>query len=133
IEPALGYRVEYRGKSVVVSGDTVASPLVAAAAEGTDLLIHETVNVRMMENAIVALRELGDEVTAKQAEGVIAYHADTIGVARIAQQAGAKKLVLSHVIPDTPNPLLDRLFVRGMGEHYDGPIVVAEDGQHFPL
>lgn len=133
IEPALGYRVEYRGKSVVVSGDTVASPRVAAAAEGTDLLIHEAVNVRMMENAIVALRELGDEVTARQAEGVIAYHADTIGVARIAQQAGAKKLVLSHVIPDTPNPLLDRLFVRGMSEHYDGPIVVAEDGQHFPL
>jgi ribonuclease Z len=133
VKPALGYRVEYRGKSVVFSGDTVASPLVAEAARGCDLLVHEAVNTRLMGNAIAALRDLGNEVDARRAEGVIGYHADTIGVAKVAAQAAAGRLVLSHLIPSTSNPLFERLFVSGMSEHYDGPIVVATDGQHFAL
>lgn len=133
IRPAYGYRVEYRGHSVVFSGDTVASPLVAAAAKDCDLLIHEAVNVRMMHNAIAALRNIGDEIGARRAEGVIGYHADTLGVARIAEQAGADRLVLSHIIPATPGSLLDRLFISGMSEFYSGPITVASDGQHFIL
>ncbi len=131
VKPALGYRVEYNGRSVVFSGDTVASPLVAEAARDCDLLVHEAVNTRLMHSAIAALRELGNETAARRAEGVIGYHADTIGVARVAAEAGARRLVLAHLIPATSNPFFDRLFVAGMSEHYDGPIVVAADGQHF--
>jgi ribonuclease Z len=133
VKPAYGYRVEYNGKSAVFSGDTVASPLVVAAAQGCDLLIHEALNIRLMGNAVAALRDLGNEVDAQRAEGVIRYHADTLGVAKVAAEANAAKLVLSHIIPASRNPLLNRLFVSGMEEHYAGPIVVAEDGQHFAL
>jgi len=131
VKPALGYRIEYDGRSVVFSGDTVASPLVAEAARDCDLLIHEAVNVRMMRNAITAFRGLGNEVDARRAEGVLRYHADTIAVAKVAAEAGAARLVLSHVIPGPTNPLLARLFLSGMKEHYGGPIVLASDGQHF--
>ncbi|MBW2314045.1 MAG: MBL fold metallo-hydrolase [Deltaproteobacteria bacterium] len=131
IEPAYGFRVEYAGRCVVVSGDTVASPLVAAAARDCDLLIHEALNIELIENAVVALRDAGKEGDAFRARGVIGYHADTIGVARVAAEANVGRLVLSHVIPATDNPILNRLFVRGMKEHFHGPIVVARDGQHF--
>jgi ribonuclease Z len=133
VKPAYGYRVEYNGRSVVFSGDTVASPLVAAAAQDCDLLIHEALNLRLMGNAVAALRDLGNEVDAQRAWGVMRYHADTLGVARVAAEANAAKLVLSHIIPASTNPLLNRLFVSGMAEHYAGPIVVAKDGQHFAL
>jgi len=133
VQPALGYRVEYNGRSVVFSGDTVASPLVVEAARGCDMLVHEAVNTRLMRNAIAALRDLGNEVDARRAEGVLRYHADTIAVAKVAAEAGAARLVLSHVIPGPTNPLLARLFVSGMQEHYGGPIVLASDGQHFSL
>lgn len=133
VKPALGYRVEYNGRSVVFSGDTVASPRVAEAAQGCDLLVHEAVNTRLMGSAIAALRDLGNEVDARRAEGVIGYHADTIGVAKVAAAAGAGRLVLSHLIPAAPTPLFGRLFVAGMSRHYPGPIVVASDGQHFAL
>ena len=133
IKPAYGFRVEYAGRSVVISGDTVASPLVEQAAKGSDLLIHEAVNVEMMENAIQALEDLGNHADAFRARGVIGYHSDTIGVARIAEAAGVGRLVLSHIIPASENPILKYLFVRGMSDHYSGPIVVAEDGQHFTL
>ena len=133
VEPALGYRVEYAGRSVVFSGDTVASPLVVDAARGCDLLVHEAVNVRLMRSAIAVLRDLGHEEDARRAEGVIGYHADTIGVARVAAEADAGRLVLAHLIPAARNPFFEWLFVSGMSDHYDGPIVVAEDGQHFAL
>jgi ribonuclease Z len=133
VKPAYGFRVEYAGRSVVISGDTVASPLVAQAAQGSDLLIHEALNVELMENAIAALEDLGNPDDAFRARGVIGYHADTIGVARIAAEAGVGRLVLSHIIPASDNPILTRLFVRGMSDHYPGPIVVAEDGEHFAL
>lgn len=133
VQPAWGYRVEYNGRSVVFSGDTVASPLVAEAARGCDLLVHEAVNVGLMRNAIAVLREMGNEVDARRAEGVVRYHADTIGVAQVAAEAGAARLVLSHVIPGSTNPLLERLFLSGMKAHYAGPIVLASDGQRFSL
>lgn len=104
VKPALDYRIEYEGRSVVFSGDTVASPLVVEAARGCDLLIHEAVNVRMMRNAIAALRDLGHEVDARRAEGVLRYHADTIAVAKAAAEAGVARLVLSHVIPGPDEP-----------------------------
>ena len=39
--PALGYRIDYNSKSVVISGDTTYSPNVIKYAQGTDLLLHE--------------------------------------------------------------------------------------------
>jgi ribonuclease Z len=41
VAPAFGYRVDYGGRTVVLSGDTRFSPNVIAAAQGADLLIHE--------------------------------------------------------------------------------------------
>ncbi len=41
VVPAYGYRFEYRGRSVVVSGDTAKSAGLIAAAQGADVLVHE--------------------------------------------------------------------------------------------
>ena len=39
--PAFGYRIEYNGHSVVLSGDTRYSENLIRFAKGTDLLVHE--------------------------------------------------------------------------------------------
>ena len=41
VKPAFGYRIEYNGHSVVLSGDTKYSENLITFAKGTDLLIHE--------------------------------------------------------------------------------------------
>ena len=43
IVPAFGYRIEYNGRSVVLSGDTWYSQNLIKFAKGTDFLIHEVV------------------------------------------------------------------------------------------
>ena len=41
VDPAFGFRIDYRGRSVTISGDTVYHPGLVDAAEGTDLLLQE--------------------------------------------------------------------------------------------
>ncbi|MEO7965952.1 MAG: MBL fold metallo-hydrolase [Gemmatimonadaceae bacterium] len=43
ITPAYGYRVEYGGRAVVLSGDTKLSPNLITAARGANLIVHEVV------------------------------------------------------------------------------------------
>lgn len=131
IEPAFGYRIEYNGRSAVFSGDTVATPLLVDAAENADVLFHEAMNMRMMDNAAKAFDELDMPVHARRARAVTKYHAGTLEVAKVAAQANVKKLVLTHLDPGPPNRIAKALFVQGMDEHYGGPIVIAEDRMQF--
>ena len=41
VSPAFGYRFDYKGRSVVISGDTKAWPPLGVAAKGADVHIHE--------------------------------------------------------------------------------------------
>ncbi len=41
LTPAFGYRIDYRGRSVVLSGDTRASENLVRFAQGVDVLVHE--------------------------------------------------------------------------------------------
>lgn len=43
VAPAFGYRLDYGGRTVVLSGDTRFSPELIAVARGADLLVHEVV------------------------------------------------------------------------------------------
>ena len=45
IEPAFGFRVEYDGRVVVLSGDTAYCKNLIRNAEGADLLIHEVMAI----------------------------------------------------------------------------------------
>lgn len=44
VKPAFGYRVDYAGHSVVLSGDTRFCENLIASAQGTDVLIHEVMS-----------------------------------------------------------------------------------------
>ena len=44
VQPALGYRIDYRGRSVALSGDTRVSENLIRFANGVDVLIHEGID-----------------------------------------------------------------------------------------
>ena len=50
-----------------------------------------------------------------------------------ARVAGVQMLVLSHVVPSMPSRYLNAAFLDGAETHFDGPIIVGEDGQYFSL
>jgi ribonuclease Z len=48
VEPAVGYRIRYKDRVVVISGDTTPSPAVEREAKGADLLIHEALSPKLL-------------------------------------------------------------------------------------
>lgn len=133
VDPAIGYRFDYKGRSVVVSGDTTASTALVDAARGADLLVHEGLQPRLVGLTTAALERRGIANTAQITRDILSYHAAPELVAREAQTAGVRLLVFSHVIPQLPSRMMYPAFLGDARRLYDGPIVVGEDGMMFSL
>jgi ribonuclease Z len=133
VEPAVGYRFDWKGRSVVISGDTRKSTSLVERAKGTDLLIHEVLDPTMTGRAIAVARGLGMERLATLASDIPDYHTTPRDVGLVAQEAGVKHLVLTHLVPPPRNAILRRSFEKGVAESYTGEITVGEDGMRFAL
>ncbi len=131
VSPALGYRIDYQGKSIVISGDTRRSENLATHAKGADILVHEAMQMDFIRRAAQLQKESGEERNAIMLEGMAEYHSSPMDAAEVAQRAGVKKLILSHLAPVPENPISRRFFTKGMDEVYSGPILLAEDGDIF--
>jgi ribonuclease Z len=130
---AYGYRIEYAGKVLVVSGDTRFSQHVIRHAKGADILIHETFNKSMLDAAQRAADDLKIKLSAKAIREIKRTHTSTLEAAKVAKEAGVDRLVLTHIIPPLPNIITERMFVLGMDEIYKGDIILAEDGMRLLL
>jgi ribonuclease Z len=133
VSPAYGYRVDFEGRSVVVSGDTRPSENLVAAARGADLLVHEALAAHLIGAAERAASAAGLARRARIAHDIPGYHTTPVQAAEIAAKAGVRMLVLTHLVPPPDNALLRRLFAQGVADAWDGQIVLGEDGMHFSL
>ncbi|ATB41330.1 hypothetical protein CYFUS_006795 [Cystobacter fuscus] len=133
VSPALGYRIDYAGQSIVISGDTKVSPHVATAAAGADILVHEALCRTLIDRVLEVSKREGYTGQARHTEEIIHYHADTLELAKLAESAGVKTLVLTHLIPSPSNWLAEKVFERGMSEHYHGRVVVGRDRLRISL
>ena len=128
VAPAVGYKFEYNGKSVVVSGDTKKTPAIVEMARGADLLVHEVVDRATIEGAMPMI-ERASPRRAAMTRDMMSHHTTTLEAAEIARDAGVKKLALTHLVPTIPpTEQAEASFVRGMAAIYPGPIVVGRDG-----
>lgn len=78
----LGFRIDWPGKSLAYITDTIADGSYTGFLHGVDLLIHEC--------------NFSDEAAALAGK---TGHSYTTAVARVAKEAGAKRLFLTHIDP----------------------------------
>jgi len=130
--PAVGYRFEYAGNAVVVTGDTKKTERLAAYATGADLLVSEVLSFDLTRMTANSLKRLGLERPAQMAGDVMDYHMSPAQVGEVARDAGVARVVLTHVFPPAPD-LLDPLFVDGVRAVYGGDVIMGEDGMFFAL
>lgn len=128
VETAFGYRIDYKGRSVVISGDTTYSDELVAAAKDVDVLLHEALQPVMVAQMRDAAAAKGQPNIAKVMGDILDYHASPEDAARAAAAANAKALVLYHIVPPLPSSLLDAAFLGDAPANYKGTIRVAEDG-----
>lgn len=134
VVPAFGYRANYDGRSVVLSGDTTFCESLAAASQDVDMLVCEALNVPLVEQLQLGLRGHGRDREADMLGDVPDYHIATPEIARLAAEAGIGELVLSHIIPPIPNNAdRESAFMAGMADVYSGPIRMARDMQRIPV
>jgi len=133
VEPAVGYRFDYKGRSIVISGDTTKVPSVVAISKDVDILLHEA-----LQPKLVAL--LGEVMTDKKMDNlahvmrdILTYHTTPEEAAQEANEAGAKQLIFNHIVPPMPVRFGYPAFVGDAGQFYKGPITVGEDGMFFSL
>ncbi|KAA3438875.1 MBL fold metallo-hydrolase [Rufibacter hautae] len=119
IVPAFGYKIEYRGHSVVVSGDTRYSDNLIKYAKGTDLLIHE-----------VAVAP--DTMSSKDSKyHILAHHITPEQASKVFNAVKPKLAVYSHIVrlyDRTNEELLQRT-----KNAYTGPLVLGEDLMSFSV
>jgi ribonuclease Z len=115
VQPAFGYRVDYAGHSVTLSGDTRFSENLIRFAQGTDLLIHEVIDP-------AAYQEIANTFTAAQRQKVIEHHITPEQAGVVFTRVKPKLAVFSHIVPsDAPD------LIAHTRKTYSGPLDVGED------
>ena len=133
VAPAVGYRFDYKGRSACFSGDTVKSSNLERACAGVDLLVHEALQPALVKEMEAAMKQRGQNGTAQIMFDIVDYHASPEDAAESASSAGARMLVLSHLVPPLPMTYLYPAFLGGAEARFDGPIIVGEDGMLFSM
>jgi len=131
--PAYGYRFDYKGRSVVISGDTVKCANLVAAAAGADVLIHEAQAAHLVKLIEDAAERGGNARVARIMHDILLYHTTPVEAASVANQAGVEMLVLSHIGPPTPNALARIAFMRGVATVRPHAVVLGYDGMLLTL
>lgn len=131
--PAYGYRFEYRGRVVVVSGDTARSDNLARHAAGADLLVHEVIAKNLLQMAASNLDQAGKKRRAKMSRDIVTYHTSPLEAAAIAASAKAETLVFTHMVPPPNSPQIEQAFLRGVSDIFKGKVVIGTDGMRFDL
>ena len=131
--PAFAYRFDYKGRSVVVSGDTVKWPPLAVAAKGADVLIHEAQNNAMTKQLSQGLAVLGNARMASIIGDTVSYHTEPVEAADIARAAGVKALVLTHLTQAGLPMFTPQTFTRGMDDAGKLDWRLAQDGMTIDL
>lgn len=107
----LAFRIDSADGSIVYTGDSGASPTIVALAKGCDVLIHMNHHFSGTEPSTAYRAACGN-------------HRDN---AITAKAAGAKTLVLTHLLAQIDQPGVREQIVHEIREVFDGRVIWGED------
>ena len=116
IEPAFGYRLDYGGRSVVISGDSLVTDKIVEISDGADVVLHDAMELRLVQTAENVLRNAGVTRTATVLHDIQDYHATTEDLQRLVDEAEIGLLALYHLVPAPRNAMAVAAFNRSIPE-----------------
>lgn len=134
IHPATGYRISYKDRTVVISGDTKKALSVEREAKGVDLLVHEVLSEKLTGVLEDSARRAGRASLAQIFNDITNYHTWPEQVAEIARDAGVGAVLMTHVVPSVPPyPGFEEAFLGNARSIYPGKLVLGQDGDFVSL
>jgi ribonuclease Z len=132
VEPAVGYRFSYKGRSLLITGDTVKLANIEEFARGIDLLVHEALAPNLVNMMHDTANKLGNRIMAKITQDILDYHASPVEAAETARDAGVGHLLYYHIVPPLVIPGQKALYLDGAEEVFPN-YTIGEDGVSFTL
>jgi ribonuclease Z len=124
IKPAYGYRIEYKDRVAVISGDTRYNANVLRYGAGADLLVHE---VAMARPELLGQAHI---------QRIVNHHTSPQEAGRVFAQTRPKMAAFTHLVmlasATVTAPDIDEL-VAATRETYSGPLEVGEDLMSFEI
>jgi ribonuclease Z len=131
VVPAVGFRVNYKDRSVVITGDTIYSDSLIHHSMGADLLVSDSLNHKMSQ-MVADAGEGADNNLTVVTEDIQESHIRPEEAAVVAKEAGVPVLIITHVLPPVPD-FLRRPFLKDARAIYDGHLQMANDGTMISL
>lgn len=129
---SLSFRFDLPGRSIVYTGDTGPSAAVEELAKDADLLVAEMMDVPLIVGMVRRNNPNMPEPAAKAMEAHLTkHHLLPKDVGELASRAKVKSLVVSHFAGAEPTDPKHYQYLQMIAEHYDGPVVIANDMEAF--
>jgi ribonuclease Z len=128
-KPALGYRFDYRGRSIVISGDSLVTDETRNIADGTDLLLHDALSTMLVTTTAEAAEQAGNHRVSKIMMDVLDYHASTDSLVALSNDIEVGMVAYYHLVPVPQNLVMQKIFERSMPDNY----MMVRDGTWFEL
>ena len=109
VNSAFGFKISYKGRTVVISGDTIHDGSVQKYSKDVDLLVHSAISIDIVERmrGVAPIPQL-DKILFDIQD----YHTTIEEAGEIARDANVKHLLIYHSIPTPRNALMERVFLR---------------------
>ncbi len=114
VDPAMAFKVSSDEGVVVISGDTRVCDEVAELAADADVLVHEVIRRKPVENTGYS--------------SILGYHAESVALGRMAAEIDVPVLMLTHLIPAPDTTEEEQQYVDEIRDGgYRGEIIVGCD------
>jgi ribonuclease BN (tRNA processing enzyme) len=120
--PAFAYRFDAADRSIVISGDTTRSDELVKLARDADILVHEALYPEGIDRLVAGV---GNAPDLKRS--ILSHHTSAEDAGRVAQAAGVKTLVLSHLVPAEDPTITEQMWIDAVSKHFRGRIIIGWD------
>lgn len=122
VTPAFGYRFDGPDRSIVISGDTARSDNLIRLAQGADVLVHDALYPAGVDRLVA---RVPNATSLKRS--ILSHHTTAEDAGRVAQAAGVKTLVLSHLVPPEDPAVTDSMWLDAARTHFRGQVILGKD------
>ncbi|MBX3279891.1 MAG: MBL fold metallo-hydrolase [Acidobacteria bacterium] len=122
VVPSFGYRFDASDRSIVISGDTAPSDNLIKLAQGADVLVHDALYVPGVDRLVARVPN-----AAALKQSIMSHHTTAEDAGRVAQAAGVKILVLSHLVPPDDPSITEQMWIDAARVHFRGQVIVGKD------
>jgi len=119
VEPALGYRIDYKGRSMSISGDTTYDQNLVKNSKNVDVLFHESMSLEILDLINQVAKSNNDFIADTVTIDILDYHTPVMDVVKAANEANVKHLVFYHHLPAPRNKLMEDIMYRGVDDVMD--------------